>query len=306
MELFWALMVNVDDAAYPARSERFAEAPAMAERIEAFWGDGIEFAELILLAERAGVLFEQDMDRVWVGLAAAASLAPGFEPLTSENEANKACFRARLARLHEDPALLADWLDLLRDVWAVIGPQWDNVGCDEVEANVWRIEAKLPAVGSYSDMQSLVGPNDCHGVLPRVVGETAMAGQEVLVVPSWLGRKGYFVTLANRLLWAPTTYPHPAGPTEETRQRARIFKALGDPTRLAIFETTAHRPRTVGELASELGVAQPTVSNHVRLLRDSGLLQQEQGGGRRLRPDLDAFERFLRSSRSAVVRSTAT
>ena len=43
----------------------------------------------------------------------------------------------------------------------------------------------------------------------------------------------------------------------------------------------------------ELGVAQPTVSNHVRILRDAGLLDQEKGGGRRLVADVASFERFL-------------
>jgi ArsR family transcriptional regulator len=80
---------------------------------------------------------------------------------------------------------------------------------------------------------------------------------------------------------------------------------LGDPTRLAIFEASARRPRTVGELARELGVAQPTVSNHVRILRDADLIGQEKGGGRRLQVDLPSFERYLQESLRAVVRSGA-
>src|SRR5262249_709598 len=105
--------------------------------------------------------------------------------------------------------------------------------------------------------------------------------------------------------YGPPTPSRPAGPSDETRDRARRHKALGDPTRLSIFEATARRPRTVGALARELGVAQPTVSNHVRILRDAGLVRQEKGEGRRLVADLQSFEGFVEESRRAVLRPDA-
>ena len=114
----------------------------------------------------------------------------------------------------------------------------------------------------------------------------------MVLAPAWMGRKGFMVALAGCLLWGPPSPARPAGPSAETRDRARRYKALGDPTRLAIFEAAARRPRTVGELARELAVAQPTVSNHVRILRDAGLLDQEKGEGRRLVADVARFERL--------------
>jgi ArsR family transcriptional regulator len=128
----------------------------------------------------------------------------------------------------------------------------------------------------------------------------AVAGLPVILAPAWLGRGGFLVALTSCLLYGPPNAPRPPGPSEETRDRARRHKALGDPTRLFIFEATARRPRTVGELARELEVAQPTVSNHVRVLRDAGLVDQEKGGGRRLVADVPSFLRFLEESRRAV------
>jgi DNA-binding transcriptional ArsR family regulator len=58
----------------------------------------------------------------------------------------------------------------------------------------------------------------------------------------------------------------------------------------------------VGALARELGVAQPTISNHVRIRRDAGLVRPEKGAGRRLVADLPSFERLLEESRRAVLR----
>ena len=58
--------------------------------------------------------------------------------------------------------------------------------------------------------------------------------------------------------------------------------ALGDPTRRAIFERLAAGPRAVGELASELPVSRPAVSQHLKVLKDAGLVVDTRDGTRRL------------------------
>jgi DNA-binding transcriptional ArsR family regulator len=58
--------------------------------------------------------------------------------------------------------------------------------------------------------------------------------------------------------------------------------ALGDPTRRAIFERLAAGPRPVGELARGLPVSRPAVSQHLRVLKDAGLVIDRQVGTRRI------------------------
>jgi DNA-binding transcriptional ArsR family regulator len=58
--------------------------------------------------------------------------------------------------------------------------------------------------------------------------------------------------------------------------------ALGDPTRRAIFEALAKRPQPVGELAGDLPVSRPAVSQHLRVLKDAGLVREEVQGARRI------------------------
>lgn len=58
--------------------------------------------------------------------------------------------------------------------------------------------------------------------------------------------------------------------------------ALGDPTRLAILERLADRPRAVVELARELPVSRPAVSQHLRVLKDVGLVIDQAVGNRRI------------------------
>jgi len=64
--------------------------------------------------------------------------------------------------------------------------------------------------------------------------------------------------------------------------RADGWSALADPTRRAIFERLADRPRAVGELAGELPVSRPAVSQHLRVLKEAGLVVDRRAGNRRI------------------------
>jgi DNA-binding transcriptional ArsR family regulator len=97
---------------------------------------------------------------------------------------------------------------------------------------------------------------------------------------------------------------------------AQGLAALGDPTRRAIFERLGDRPRAVGELARELPVSRPAVSQHLKVLKDAGLAIDRRAGNRRiyqLNPDgvgalrayLDKFwNRSLTAFKSAVEKET--
>ena len=58
--------------------------------------------------------------------------------------------------------------------------------------------------------------------------------------------------------------------------------ALADPTRRAIFERLREGPRPVGELARDLPVSRPAVSQHLRVLKEAGLVSERKNGTRRL------------------------
>jgi DNA-binding transcriptional ArsR family regulator len=58
--------------------------------------------------------------------------------------------------------------------------------------------------------------------------------------------------------------------------------ALGDPTRRAIFELLGNGPRAVGDIAGRLPVSRPAVSQHLKVLKDAGLVVDQAVGTRRL------------------------
>ena len=71
---------------------------------------------------------------------------------------------------------------------------------------------------------------------------------------------------------------------------ATAIQALGDPTRRAVFEQLRRGPRAVGEIAAELPVSRPAVSQHLRVLKEAGLVTDRQNGTRRLyRVDQDGL-----------------
>jgi DNA-binding transcriptional ArsR family regulator len=60
------------------------------------------------------------------------------------------------------------------------------------------------------------------------------------------------------------------------------MNALGEPTRRKIFERLAESPKAVGELAKELPVSRPAVSQHLRVLKSAGLVSEQPDGTRRV------------------------
>jgi len=61
-----------------------------------------------------------------------------------------------------------------------------------------------------------------------------------------------------------------------------VLDALGDPTRRAVLEVLEGGARPVGEIARRLPVSRPAVSQHLRVLKEAGLVRDRKEGTRRL------------------------
>ena len=85
------------------------------------------------------------------------------------------------------------------------------------------------------------------------------------------------------------------------------IQALGDPTRFAIFERLERGPLAVVQIAKGLPVSRPAVSQHLKVLKEAGLILDQAAGNRRLyriNPDgvselRDYFQQFWSSALSA-------
>jgi DNA-binding transcriptional ArsR family regulator len=93
-----------------------------------------------------------------------------------------------------------------------------------------------------------------------------------------------------------------------------VLSALADPTRRAIFERLARSPGAVGEVARELPVSRPAVSQHLRVLKSAGLVTDQAVGTRRvysvdpagIAAIRDYFEQFWQQSLARFAAAAAT
>lgn len=101
-----------------------------------------------------------------------------------------------------------------------------------------------------------------------------------------------------------------------TYQTEDVWAALADPTRRSILDRLARGQCAVGELAAELPVSRPAVSQHLRVLRSAGLVSDHAAGTRRyyrldrsglavLRDEIDRFWTSALDSYQQVVETQA-
>lgn len=275
--------------------------PAIGEDFEAFWGShdlvgpGVE---LFVLAARYGYLFDGDPQRFLRELPSlpqrygrdGAHLG-GDEDPSEADAAQAADLRRRLEVLGEQDqaeALAA----LLARQWRALHSGWEPQGREAVEAAARDFEVSYERTASVLDA---LPPHHFTRFehLAQSIRDAA-ENARVVVVPLWHAASGGFgfrvddVQYVGFGLQSEHVFERTA---ERVASVARRAKALADPNRLlalTLVSTFAGMRPTVGDLAEQIGVSQPTVSGHLRLLREAGLVEVERRGNRsyyRLEPE---------------------
>jgi len=103
----------------------------------------------------------------------------------------------------------------------------------------------------------------------------------LLVVPAALAEGVVVLDLGPMLLIGVPARRGARLGAARAQQLGRRARALGDPTRLSILDALAQGSAPIGALAARFGLAQPTISNHVRVLREAGLVAGSDPGTRR-------------------------
>jgi DNA-binding transcriptional ArsR family regulator len=304
VELYWVTMLDgAGDlrVVHPALAGLRSRLDLL-EQLTGLWvREGLEDAtvapcslpELLVLADRAGALQSPDLEAVVDAAAEAAGsrLAPPM--LASETGAERAVIIGRLSALAASRTRRRTWAAVLGEVAAEIGEHWRSIGLEVSRRATRARTSQLP----WSDAVGAVlgwARRDYGGMLPDLIADAARAQRPVLVVPSYWSGNGVMFDLPGHLLVGIPAQLGPADSRIRTEPMVRVLKALADPTRLAMLDHLAARPRTVGELAGEFGLAQPTASRHVRLLRDAGLVVDDRlASTNAIRADTASITRFL-------------
>jgi DNA-binding transcriptional ArsR family regulator len=309
-DLSWLLSVAGRpsfQARYPQLAGIFDGREALVERVRGFWDDGAEdacFAEMQVLAKYGGVFTATDPDEVWDGIARSPALVPSHLQMPSEKPQELALYDERLKKLRDSPALVTAYVDLLRAVWAPVDAMWQQA-IPVIE------EAGRLVVGQYErgvSLKSLLasGCDTLRARLPSIVPEVEAGQLELLFVPCLFFGTSMYLEFPGQVVIGTGVGQNDAVARARTESVARRLKAVADPTRLAILHSLATAPSTVGDLAVLFRLAQPTVSMHVKVLRESGLVRAERRSGRlQLHADAGAVEALLGELRQAILRGQA-
>lgn len=313
-ELFVALVnlsLTEEQVAGLAWAERVhRERPDLVQRVQALWTGGNTVArpgaEVFVLAALGGYLEDLRPDRLLVGLPEAVSevLAaprpgrpfPWFPDLAE-------LAGARLEALHHDPARLDDYQDLLLQVWAELRPEWEARGLATAQAEAALFSQRLAEGAALPDLlprRHLVRLDWCQPVLNHFASE-----QRVIVLPSYFAQGSHAWDLGGWFYVGYGLNTHSLAQLEAGRATlvARRMKAFSDPTRLTMLAYLSQVPVTVSDLAAILNVAQPTVSEHLRLLKDAGLVTARRDKNRLYyRTDGAAVQALLKQVGELTVR----
>ncbi len=253
---------------------------SLGQELKSFWGDGVRgFTEMIALAHMSGSLLDLDLSEFFARLDRTATAPARMPSLMSETPAERAGIAHRLERLRTDTMLRRRYIELIWGVWRVVSSEWESAGRQAVVAGAEEWRRRLNAGTGYKAL--LERPRLWLG-RPELdeFADAAFAEGRMVLSPTWFGGDVHIVELDGTMYLGRGIRPrdddkqlrHAAG------EVASHLKALGDPTRVAILLWIGRRPASVTEIARHFKLSQPTVSAHVQVLREAGILGEKPDG----------------------------
>jgi DNA-binding transcriptional ArsR family regulator len=304
-----------------AQTARYAE-PALAEldssllpgigrlrqpirvRLEHLWSDGLAGCpELIYAADVADCVLDETPQRLFAWLAKASNGPTTAHAMLTEPERDRPAIAERLNRLRDDARVRHAYRDILVDVWQVASSAWERHGRAVVAGAcaVWK--AKVDTGASIED---LMPPRHPLTHADRLgFDDLFTRRKEFALSPLYFCMSGGNVVDLD-------DYVHIAVPSSDLlpvrKVRDAMFvsdrlRVLAEPTRVHILIQLLSAPSSVMEIARALRVSQPTVSGHLKILRDAGLIQPKRFGARIvLVASRKRVERLLEDARATIAR----
>jgi DNA-binding transcriptional ArsR family regulator len=248
--------------------------------LTSFWADGIRgFTEVVVLSERAGTLFDLDLDGFFSRLDDAAQEPAEEATLLSESPEERLGLGVRLHRLRADPGLRRAYGALLHKTWDSARGEWEASGRRAVTAAAAEWSRRLKEGAGYRELLVRHRIWDGRPELDEMADAAAAAGR-LVISPGWYFGKIHAVELDGTLYLGRWVRPKDEDATRKqvAAKVAGRLKVLADPTRLGILLWLARRPASVTEVAGHFNLSQPTISAHVQLLREAGLLDEKPLG----------------------------
>lgn len=303
LELAWALHAATQPSLrerHPDLADLYDHDADLLAEVRGFWPEDTCFTELQALAHIGGLMTEVAPAGVVDGLAEACERIPDRLAMDSEREADRRVFDRRLHQLRDDRRLRRRYLALVGRVSEHLASPWAAWGLPAARAAADDIGQQLATGRRWTQLVvSCCEIFQAH--LPELVAQVD-DGAPLQIAPCAFFGSGLYLNFDGSLVVGAGVGREDALSRSRTEELARRLRVLADPTRLAIVDYLLRQPRPVGDVAKAFGLAQPTVSNHLKVLREAGLVVAERQDGRRVHSaDSRAFTELVDHLRGLVV-----
>ena len=272
--------------------------------LEKLWGERLAqySTEMLVLAFRSGTLMDHDLKRFFGRIEAAIDDAR-MPSLLSESPREREIVQERLERLRSDKALRRRYVDVLRAIWSDMEPEWERNGRQSATAEAQRWERALEAGTAYRQILQVQQIWPPRPEADAFADAAAVQGNLTLT-PAWFGGKIHILEFDGRVYVGRGMRLGEPSFKEVAVEVSAHIKALADPTRLAILLRLAREPASVTEIARQFDLSQPTVSAHVNVLRQAGLLEEKTvGRSALLSASKDGVRRLFADAEESLVRA---
>lgn len=281
LELMWVLY---NSGAEHVLEGRFATTElvrlAYGPTLRSFWADKVRgFTEMVVLAERGESLRDPEIRGFFDSLERAAASSAPTPSLLSETPAERSAVARRLEVLRTDTKVRARYISLLTEVWESVRVEWEETGRAAVIAAARDWQKQLADGIPYRDLLQRTRLWPGRPDLEDLADADAAEGRMVLT-PGWFFGDIHVVELDGSMYLGRGIRAH--GDDADRRHVAKhvstTLKAFADPTRLSILMWLANQPASVTEVSRHFKLSQPTVSAHVQILREAGVIEDRPSG----------------------------
>lgn len=281
LELMWVLHNAGADHVLEGRFASIEAARvAFGPTLRSFWGDQDRgFTEIVVLAERSGSLRDSDIHGFFARIERAAASTAATPSLLSETPGERTAIGKRLDALRTDPNVRARYFSLLKEVWEAVRVEWEQTGRAAVIAATRDWQKQLADGTPFRDLLQRTRLWPGRPDLEALADADAAEGRLVLT-PGWFFGDIHVVELDGSMYLGRGIQPHShdADLRQTANHISKTMKAFADPTRLAILMWLAQKPASVTEISRQFKLSQPTVSVHVQVLREAGVIEERPVG----------------------------
>src|SRR5688572_24831990 len=235
--------------------------------------------EMLVAAATSGTLLDETIDRFFERLPATLGRRIEVPDLPTETPDVRPTVQARLDRLRTDEALRQDYVAILREFWDVLDPLWTKGGRAQSVEMARTLRIQHPTLDGLRHL--LPGVTMLRREEYEPILQAALDRDQLVIVPLYFAVDGQCVFELPGVLYIGAGVDSGRKverKREQSEKAAGRLKVLSDPTRVSIIVQLIHQPSTITDLANYFELSQPTVSVHMKVLREAGLVKSVKVG----------------------------